>query len=137
MDGISEIVMSLHFGCHIGINFAVFVPPTPKSISHEAIPLRIPQIELSPLLFYCSCVCIQKRGFHSFHYCQHKKLKLLLFLDFFFSLINILYFLSSVKILRLNHAELNFNWRFCVGVGRTRFGCVLRQDTKNVWKYKG
>jgi hypothetical protein len=34
MDGISEIVMSLHFGCHIGINFAVFLPPhTQKHIT--------------------------------------------------------------------------------------------------------
>lgn len=49
---------------------------------------------------------------------------------------NILYFLSSVKPLRLNHAKLKFHRRFCLCVGRTRLGCVWRQDTKNVWKYK-
>ena len=127
--------LPLHFGCHIGINFAVFMPLNTKAHHTRPFHFIFCKYSIQPYCCIASTIVLRKEAFILSSTANTFKLNLRLFLDFF----SYEYFIFSPLLnpLRLNHGKLKFHGRFSVGVGRTRLGWVIRQDTENVWKYRG
>ena len=133
MDGISEIVICLYISAVILAQISQFsCPLTQKHITRGHSISYSANRAFSPIVVLC---VFRKEAFILSSTANTYKLKLRLFLDFF----SYEYFIFRPLLnrFRLNHSKLKFHVRFCVGVSRTRLGCALRQDAKNVRKCWG